>query len=293
LGVTLNALDPAINPSLPYQSLNQVLVIPKEVAAAWSAPVRISGTYPDNSPRKALGPNLAVDAQGRVHVVWHENTAPQGDASIYYVFYRIFQGGAWQPTEQVSTSTSPNSIDPDVAVASDGRAFVVFTSPAARVSFRERAANGGWSGVVALDSIRSGGASVTVDASDNPHVTWIEDTSNGDGGNNWDAVYRARIAGVWGTIKVFSNPDGTDIEPKLAIKPDGSMTIMWCDYNDIYIARNTGGVWGATVRLANDVGAASLSLIYDPISGAIHMLAAARKLGYTYSDSWDVLYYSE
>ena len=92
-----------------------------------------------------------------------------------------------------------------------------------------------------MDSIRSGGTSVVSDAAGNPHVTWIRDTSGtGAGGNNWDAVYRTRLNGVWGTTKVFSNPGGIDTEPHLVIKPDNSMTLFWCD-SSIYITRFLNG----------------------------------------------------
>jgi hypothetical protein len=296
VGGTKIARDANNNLYVVYHDQNQVWFTTRPAGGSfWSPPVRISGTYGDGTPRKALWPQIAVDAQSRIHVVWHENTAPSGQSSVYYVFYRIFENGAWQTTEQVNTTTAANSADPDVAVAPDGRAFVTWTGPGspAPVMFRERAANGGWSTPFTMDTIRSGGTSVVSDAAGNPHVTWIRDTSGtGAGGNNWDTVYRDRINGVWGTTKVFSNPNGIDVEPHLVIKPDNSMTLFWCD-SSIYLARYINGAWTATTTIASGVGAASLNAVYDPVLDVTHMVSAARKLGYTYSDSWDVLYYTE
>jgi hypothetical protein len=297
VGGTKIARDANDNLYVVYHDQNQVWFTSRAAAGgSWSIPVRLSGTYGDGSPRKALWPQIAVDSLNRIHVVWHENTAPSGQSSVYYVFYRIFENGAWQPTEQVNTTTAANSADPDVAVAPDGRAFVTWTGPGspAPVMVRERGANGGWSTPFTMDSIRSGGTSVVSDAAGNPHVTWIRDTSGtGAGGNNWDVVYRDRINGVWSTPKVFSNPSGIDTEPHLVIKPDNSMTLFWCD-SSLYLARFVNGAWlPTTTTLASGVGAASLDVAYDPVLDVTHMVSAARKLGYTYSDSWDVLYYTE
>jgi hypothetical protein len=38
---------------------------------------------------------------------------------------------------------------------------------------------------------------------------------------------------------------------------------------------------------------ASLNAVYDPMLDVTNIISAARKLGCTYSDSWDVLYYTE
>ena len=49
----------------------------------------------------------------------------------------------------------------------------------------------------------------------------------------------------------------------------------------------------AKTTIGSRVGAASLNAVYDPVLDVTNMISAARKLGYTYSDSWDVLYYTE
>src|SRR4051812_2458741 len=96
-----------------------------------------------------------------------------------------------------------------------------------------------------------------------------------------------------GHQKNLQQPERRRTDPHLAITPDGSMAMMWGDFNDLYVTRSDGTTWVTPILLAKESGVASLNLIYDPVSGTIHMAAAARKQGYTYSDSWDVLYCTE
>ncbi|MDR7589096.1 MAG: hypothetical protein QN210_03910 [Armatimonadota bacterium] len=83
---------------------------------AWTVPEVLSPGVPDS-----LNPALAVDAAGRVHVVWF-----QSDGRAYQVVYRMrAQDGAWTPPGYLTDGEAP-STRPALAVDGAGTVHVVW-----------------------------------------------------------------------------------------------------------------------------------------------------------------------
>jgi hypothetical protein len=66
-------------------------------------------------------PSIAADANGRIHVCWHDKRYAHG----YEVFYLQHDGIQWLPAERISEAES-TSHNTSVAAGDDGRVFVVW-----------------------------------------------------------------------------------------------------------------------------------------------------------------------
>ena len=72
----------------------------------------------------SLGPRIAADTAGNLHVVWEENTSPR---EIYYISGTVTDTETvWSVPITVSAGLDENSTTPDIAVGPDNRVHVVF-----------------------------------------------------------------------------------------------------------------------------------------------------------------------
>lgn len=81
----------------------------------WSAPLRLSGGFPDS-----INPALAVDNRGRVHVVWF-----QSDGQAYQITYGRRDGTTWSAPVALTSGPRP-ATKPAIALDGDGRVHIVW-----------------------------------------------------------------------------------------------------------------------------------------------------------------------
>ncbi len=166
---------------------------------------------------------------------------------------------------------SGNSLEPSMAVASDGTSYVAWHDYSggglSEIYIRR------WSGSVweevGIGSASGGGISdnggssqepaIAIALDNTPYVAWIDDSGGGYSqiyvrrwnGSSWEEVGAGSANG--GGI---SNNGGNSLEPSAAIAPDGTPYVAWRDNSggdyEIYVLRWNGSSW-------EEVGAGSAS----------------------------------
>ena len=268
---------------------------------AWTAPAKISG------PHKALESDLAVDALGRAHAVWHEDFNAEGRG--WEIRYSIRENGAWSAPMSASLS-SRDDVWPTIATGPDGSAHVAWQHyQNLRLHYRSRSPNGVWDASdshLDNESGRSNSPDIAVGADGAVHVAYMEDRQalipGTDDKRGWEIAYVRRPAGgAWSSPHYFDHYAGgeIDIDPAVGIGTDGSVTVTWSDYNDAYISRRLpNGEWTPMRAVFHDNagggrGAKQNVIAVSPLDNSMHVMFMTRSIGLTNNDSWDVYYYSE
>ena len=113
----LDTPTPAVEnpiPSFEVQSITETLT---PLASGWSTPVNISVT--DSSSES---PNIAVDSNGVIHIVWSEKV----NGGLADILYKYKNETGWSAPINVSNSAMFDSNNPQVVVDSNGRANIIW-----------------------------------------------------------------------------------------------------------------------------------------------------------------------
>ena len=239
--------------------------------ATFSTPRSIS----KHAQSRASGPQIAVDANGNVSVVWTE-TSPDGSANFIY-FSHSTDGGV--------TFTNPHNISgdagavtsPRMAVDSSGAINIVWTDTSLGNSeiFFSRSADGGTIFSTPMNISNDAGDSVfpsiAGDASGNINVVWADDTP----GIKYDVFFsRSTDAGAsFSTPHQLTNSDTYDTASaaQVASGADGNIDLIWIQRNPsssgAVFSRSTDG--GATFSTTGGIRfgfsfATSIMMALDP-----------------------------
>jgi hypothetical protein len=166
-------------------------------------------------------PQLAVDGQGRVHLVWqYAETYPPR----YEIFYtRCDQApqcpdNAWTMPELVSDSQDAYAVLPRLAIGQNDAVHVVWeedTDSDTRILYSTRQETA-WDYPLELSNPDASAflPTLVIDGQGNPHVVWDETA---------DILSRTKNGGAWGpTGKVASNPDGLS---DVVLRPGSGLTL--------------------------------------------------------------------
>ena len=220
----------------------------------FSAPLNLSNDNADNAE-----PQIAVDANGKIHVVW------ENDSITFGVFYtQSSDGGAtFSPvTPLVPGGTS--AATPELAVAGSN-VYVAWENDASshsQVAF-SHSSDGGATFSPATNLTNTAGsafgAKLAVDAGGNLDVVWIDNPAG-----NYELMFSRSTdngATFSAAIDVSNNP-GDAGDPQLATDANGNISIVWRentppDFNrDIYFVRSSdaGVTFSSPVNLSNNFG---------------------------------------
>jgi len=207
------------------------------------------------SPQDALSPQLAVAPDGTVTVVW-----VRFDGSHFQVqARRIAPDGSIDPSTKDMSTGGQDAGEPQVAIASDGTATVVWKRfDGSNFIVQERR--------IAPDGTREASVHTLSEAHQDavePQVAVAPDGtatvvwSRYDGSDSIVQAARVDPAGMTQTIAgELSAAGASAIEPQLAVAPDGAATVVWVrsdGANSIVQARRisaTGTVPGAPFDLS-------------------------------------------
>ncbi|MBI3076043.1 MAG: hypothetical protein HYY85_03490 [Deltaproteobacteria bacterium] len=198
---------------------------------------------------KRTFPDIALDAQGTVHVAW-----VQGGR----VFYRrsTDQGVNFGTTQTITGSSGPcaavgSGLEAELAVDNDGRASIVWQNGSTvcynRVVNEVPGGPPDFPKVVDTNAIADAGPTVVADASGRVHVTWI----GKDGVKQRTFYARSTNAGMSfstlmamtpSTVPGLSGDDGAD---KARIAAAGQVVaLVWFEKvtnNEVFVARSSDG----------------------------------------------------
>jgi hypothetical protein len=203
--------------------------------ATWSAAKRLTWTSGESA-------YSAMDATNGVHVVWGDDTP--GNHEIYY--RRTTDGGiTWGAVKRLTWTSDP-AFYPAVAVDSGSAIHVTWSESPGALSeiLYKRSTNGGvtWNAVKRLTwtSGYSRGPAVAVDANDDVHIVWDDDTPG-----NKEVYYRQSPAGgtTWGAVKRLTWTAGDSSSAAMAVDSSHTIHIVWHDDTpgnfEIYYKRGT------------------------------------------------------
>ncbi len=232
-----------------------------------------------------MNPCVAADG-GEVHVVW--NGGPSGESDI---FYRHFDGAAWQPQLEISSdAATERQIDPSIAVDGNTRHVVwadwsdgdydiyyLYHDGVDWQSEFEISTDTGNENQVRTAIAAEGGR---------VHVLW-DDQGGGDG----DIYYRLFDGTTWQPEIQISSDVGAEEQYSSAIAIDGDRVhVMWVDEGDgdrdIYYRYFDGTIWLPEVQISTDSAAEGQLKPSIALDGSRIHVAWADDDG----ADWDILY---
>jgi len=193
--------------------------------ATWTASQRITWTSGGS-----LGPAVAADSSGRIHVVWYDDTP--GSADIYYK--RSTDGGTTWTTNQRLTRTSGWTASPAIAIGSSGHIQLVWVEDVSGVCeydiFYKRSTDGGanWTASQRITWVSGslGPPDVATYSSGRVHAVWGASTPGND-----EIYYKKSTDGgaTWTTSERLTWTSGGSYIPAIAIDSSGHIHVVWHD----------------------------------------------------------------
>lgn len=187
----------------------------------WSAPVDV---YKPGGVYNYIYPNIAVDQQDRVHVVW---------TWVNTVYYK-----SWAATETPAQGTQPLALGtgllPSIAAGADNRLHVVWeqdVDPSDATNFEVLYREFTGAGFTTARNISASGANsiypdVAADTNGAVHVVWQE----GSGGGT-KATYTRRTSGNWSPVQSIS--ESFSYRPSIAAGTDGCVYMAWTTLGNV------------------------------------------------------------
>lgn len=258
----------------------------------WVAPVELS----TQSDRDTNYPEIAVGADGNIHIVWADYSNLFDSDYTWDIFYRRWDAttASFTPTIWVSSLSTSAAYQPVVAVDSEGNAHIVwydytnvFGASGSDYDIFYRMWNkttGTLSGHTGTyDCVTSGTnhssncyyPDVATDPQGNVHVVWVDYSSILESDGYADIYYKNWNAttGNWGPLVLVSD-ESTYIAtyPSIATDSKGNVYVAWDDrtdlfnesetYDDVFYKywNSTTGLWSETELISNE----SYGNAYEP-----------------------------
>lgn len=235
---------------------------------AWGTPTLVeTGDAGD-----ALGPKVAIDADGNAIAVWYQDSGTRTDIWAN----RYASGVGWGTAATLESDDAGDARYPEIAMNASGDAMVVwYQSDGVRFNIwaRRYELNTGWGVATVIDNDNVSDArypQVVVDPTGNAMAVWYQ--SDGTRNSIWANRY---VAGVgWSAAaKIETDDAGHAMRPQIAIDSFGNSIATW-DQSDgtrtnIWVNRYVVGEgWGtAGIIETDDAGGATLSTIAAEPSG--------------------------
>jgi len=188
----------------------------------WMQPKQLS-----NSEQKASrGPQLAVDVDGDLHLLWMDDTTGQSDP--YYV--RSDDGGSSWSIREVITNSPQASYQGSLAVGADGIAHGCWWEerPGLPQQFEllyARRSGEGWvvqeTVVITTSAIQEPSI---VDDGDSVHVVWSDKLSG-----PFDLYYSRKVesGSTWADPVFVTNTEPSSLHPRMTADGDGNLHVVW------------------------------------------------------------------
>ncbi len=203
-------------------------------------------------------PDIAVE-NGKIYVVWQDDTNYQGSGTDSDIFYRHFDGDAWSEFEVISepdvglNNNFNGSFDSEIAV-DNGNVYVIwhdytdlYGSGGDSDIFYRCNRGSGWEDIqvisepVFLANQNSQGSHTHDLAVENGKVyaVWYDFTSYGGSGSDSDIFFRTNLTGTgWEDIQVISEPvlgadnNENSNNPNIDVE-NGNIYVVWNDVTNL------------------------------------------------------------
>ena len=214
---------------------------------SWSSYEVISETSTDNS----YLPDVFVDINDNLHVVWQDNTDILGSGTDQDIFYRFFDSSleTWGTIELVSSESDDTSRDPIVSVDQSGDVHVVWRDSSNYLSagteydifYKKKNYGGSWTITTVISEGSNSlveGFSVVTDIENNVYITWADYTidllSSGIDVDLFGRYYNSTTS-TWSSEKLITaSSTGDSSHSYIAIDSlTGELHVVWIDSSDL------------------------------------------------------------
>jgi hypothetical protein len=222
-------------------------------------------------------PALAIDASGRVHVVWQDSTA-----GGYEIFYKKSEDGGsnWSASKRL-TWTAGISDYPAIAAGPSGAVHVVWEdmTPGNYEIFYKKSTDGGdtWTPNKRLtwNAGWSQFCTLTVDPLNRPHLVWDDGTSG-----NFEIYYKKSTNGgdTWSAAQRLTWNSGYSYAPSIDAESAANLHLVWHDNtpgnSEVYYKKSTNGgaSWTTPQRLTWNSGSSGWTALAAEATGNLHIV---------------------
>lgn len=216
----------------------------------------------DTSTANAYSPQIAIDSDNNIHVVWYDNTpdllSSGGDSDIFYISYNS-EIETWSPLELVSSESTDTSLHPVIAVDTNDDIHIAWTDWSdylgadtdRDVFYKKKNAGGSWTitSVISTDSTLTIHEELTiyVDNNDNLYIAWSDPTDilGADGDNDIFLKFYNDTASSWSSTTLISTESSAyAYKPQIVANSlSGDVHFVWYDYTDILGADTDGDIF--------------------------------------------------
>ena len=243
-------------------------------------PIEPNGNGNNYDPRNisrnsgnSYGADIAVDALGNLHVVWHDETT--GNWEILYSTKP--SGGSWSTPVNISNSSN-SSFGAEIALDLSGNIHVVwaeFLGSFDQIFYSLKPSGVNWSTPVNISNSSdfANQPRLGVDGNENVHVIWT------GGGRGW---YSSKPpGGAWSVPAEYR----ANLNPALAVEANGNLHVVFeaAGNNEIYYHfKPSGDTWATPVNISNKPGYSSGPDIAVSLSGDVYVVWFERFEGIAY-----------
>lgn len=265
--------------------LTAVAALPAVAQGGWQAEERLTNDDGTSLPPPNNGKCLAVDLEGRLHVVWTDDRD-----RTFEIHHKMKVNGIWSEDEKI-TSTLAYSARPVLAVDSLGRVHLVFNDDSEGNSeLYHMIWNGTWSAAQRITETdgRSFGACIVAKGF-RTHLVYMERVSG-----YLEIMYRFFDFLMWSdAVPVTNVGSGDRMVPTIDIDTAGTLHVAWWDTREdppgntngkIYYRERTG-TWLDEERLTDVTVDAMRPTIAADDSGYVHVAWIDER------DTYDQIYY--
>ncbi len=255
---------------------DQEILYANYTSAGWSNATCISDDYTLWNDGISRYPQIAIDNNGYIHVVWEDWTVGEwgSDAEIMYANYTA---GIWSNATAISAVNDWNtgsSLDPRICTDDNGNLHVVWNDGTdgewgidTEILYTN-CTSAGWSNATCISDVygwndgASSSPDIDTDNNGNIHVVWADNT-DGEWGTDEEIIYAYYNTTVWSNATVISdyvpewNTDSSEY-PRLTVDNAGNAHVVWIDDQDIF-----GTDYEILYRRVNPTGMSKITVIGD------------------------------
>lgn len=191
-------------------------------------------------------PDIAIDSENNVHVVWYDSTNILSSGSDVDIFYKQRTSAGWGATEVVSTESSSLSYNPSIIIDSSNMVHIAWDDSTdylgsdadTDIFYKHRSSSGVWTTtqVVSDSSIEdSYEPSIALDTQENILFAWEDYTDYAGSGIDLDIFFRRLNSDfvTWSPVNVVSS-ESTDVSesPTITNEESGLIHVVWEDDTD-------------------------------------------------------------
>ena len=237
-----------------YGSWSNIWSFRVQAGPVWSSAVNLS-----NSSGGSESPDVTIDLNGGVYVVWSDNS--HGLYNIYYT-NKVSSGG-WSAPINISNQ-STDAKYPNIFVDNARTIHIVWGD--GKVYYSRKSLGGNWSTPVLIDNGHK--PKLAVGGNNSVHIVWEKDK---------DIYYSIKVGtGPWSSVANLSNTTADSYDPDIALDSGNRPHIVWDEgpslsADILYITQLNSSNWSSPENISNTTATSHFAKIVIDSSDKIYV----------------------